>query len=85
VVLSEDEFKKRRRAGKGFIYNDFSGRGAGGAKYNLLHYADCETLERANASIPKFHFESLLEAEAWLESNRGAKDEQWRQCGTCFG
>lgn len=83
--LTEAEFKALRRAGRGFIYNDFSGGGARAAEYNVLHYADCETLDRANASTPKYHFGSQSEAEAWLESNRGAKDEHWKRCGVCFG
>lgn len=84
-MLSAQEFTERVRAGKGYIYNDFSGRGAGGAEYNVLHYADCETLSRMKASIPKYHFESLAEAVAWLESNRGAEGEHWKRCGVCFG
>jgi hypothetical protein len=85
AVLTEDEFKALRRAGKGFIYNDFARRGAGGAEYNVLHYADCETLDRAKASVPKYHFASQPEAVAWLENNRGAYGERWRRCENCFG
>jgi hypothetical protein len=85
AVLTEAEFKERVRAGKGFIYNDFAGRGTGGAEMNVLHYADCETLSRMKASIPKYHFESPAEAAAWLESNRGAEGEQWKRCAVCFG
>jgi hypothetical protein len=50
-----------------------------------LHYADCETLDRAKASVPKYHFASLREAVAWLETNRGAEGEHWKRCGICFG
>jgi hypothetical protein len=46
---------------------------------------DCETLSRATASVRKFHFETLPEAVAWLESDRGAKGEHWTRSGICFG
>jgi len=84
-MLTDAEFKERLRAGKGFIYNDFAGHGAGGAEMNVLHYADCETLSRAGANVRKFFFGSLPEAASWLEGNRGAEGEHWRRCGVCFG
>jgi hypothetical protein len=37
------------------------------------------------ASIPKYHFEKLAEAAAWLESNRGAEGEHWKRRAVCVG
>jgi hypothetical protein len=84
-LRTDAELEQRRRASVGFIYNDFSGRGASGSEFNILHRADCAYLARANTNVPKIFFENLAEATAWLTSNRGREDANWTRCGSHSG
>lgn len=56
---------------------------AGGAKYNLVHWAGCGTLARAKISYPKRHFETFKEVQAWLSAERGSEGVAWRRCSSC--
>ena len=40
-IMDDSELEPIRVAGDGFIYNDFSGQGASGAEYNIMHTASC--------------------------------------------
>jgi hypothetical protein len=82
-IRSQVELNEMRKQGRGLIYNDFSGHGAGGANWNVLHAADCRTLARANMAVPKFFFSTVSEATNWLERNRGPEGIAWKRCGTC--
>lgn len=82
-IETDEELRHLRNNGTGLIYNDFSGTGAGGDQYNVLHHTTCYQLNRANLGVPKLHFKSLAEAQTWLGANRGAEGVGWTRCGTC--
>jgi hypothetical protein len=70
-------------AGRGVVYNDFSGGGASGAQYNVVHSAACRWLARSNLSVAKLWFEDLAGATAWLVRERGEEGRAWKRCRTC--
>ena len=82
-IASQEELEEFHAGGAGLIYNDFSGKGAGGAQYNVLHAADCFWVARSNTNVRKLFFESLAEAIEGLEENRGPEGRNWKRCGSC--
>ena len=82
-IRDDVELQRLRRAGSGFIYNDFSGAAPSGSDHNVLHTARCYWLERANTNVPKLFFTDLPQAVAWLNANRGPEGQNWKRCGTC--
>ena len=83
VIDTDTELYWLHDVGEGWIYNDFAGRGATGHLYNVLHRATCQWLERSNVNVRKYFFPTLALAQAWLESNRGPEDINWKRCNTC--
>jgi hypothetical protein len=79
------EFRSLVDAGDGYIYNDYSGHGAKGIQYNILHRASCGTLRQQSARVTgyygKYFAESLDQAARWLEANR---PRNWKRCGMCL-
>ena len=84
-VIDDKELSTLHKLGAGLIYNDFSGLGSTGAKYNVLHKADCHWVLRSNTNVRKVLFDTLVDATRWLVGNRGAEGENWKRCGTCRG
>jgi hypothetical protein len=84
-VTSDERFRAIREAGRGVVYNDFSGRGASGAQYNVVHAASCGWLARSNLKVAKLWFEDLSAATDWLVRERGQEGQGWKRCGTCHG
>ena len=84
-VTSDERFRAIREAGRGVVYNDFSGRGASGAQYNVVHAASCGWLARSNLTVAKLWFEDLPAATDWLVRERGREGQGWKRCGTCHG
>ena len=82
-IMSDAELQQYHAAGSGLIYNDFSSSGASGHEYNVLHVAVCGWVGRSNTNVPKYFFADLVEAEAWLNSERGPEGINWRRCGIC--
>lgn len=82
-IASEEELEELHTAASGLIYNDFSGLGATGAQYNVLHASDCRWLSRSNTNVRKLYFENLAETIEWLEANRGPEGRSWKRCGSC--
>lgn len=82
-IKSNSELKQLNANSKGLIYNDFSGKGAGGKEYNVLHAAYCHWVLRSNINVPKYFFNSLEKAIKWLKKNRGIEGKKWKRCGTC--
>jgi hypothetical protein len=82
-ICTQSELDQLHRAGQGIVYNDFSGMGASGREYNVLHAAGCRWLERSNVNVRKFWFADLPEARSWLNTNRGPEGVAWKRCGTC--
>jgi hypothetical protein len=83
-IRTDDELSRLHNAGVGLIYNDYSGRGPSGARYNVLHAAHCSWVVKSNTKIPKIFFDAISEAEAWLSSNRGPEGSNWKRCGSCL-
>jgi hypothetical protein len=82
-VTDDDALRQLHEKGLGFIYNDFSGLGATGNLYNVLHAARCPWVPRSNTKVHKFFFPTLDAARAWLTSERGEEDVRWKRCRTC--
>ena len=82
-ISSDSELVKLNSAGVGLIYNDFSGRGTTGKKYNILHAASCSWVTKSNINVPKYFFSNIDEAVKWLRKNRGKEGKNWKRCGTC--
>jgi hypothetical protein len=72
-----------RQAGRGYIYNDYSGSNPTGHDYNILHAAECSMLARSNVRVPKVFFTDQQEALTWLNANRGPEGANWRRCRIC--
>lgn len=70
-IESQQELDKIHHRGIGYIYNDYSGRGVSGNRYNVLHRADCRWISKTTTSVPKYFFDTSDEAVIWLEQNRG--------------
>jgi hypothetical protein len=83
LIPNQDRFNEVLRAGRGLIHNDFSGKGASGRQYNVLHVARCPWLARSNLSVHKYFFEELREAIDWLTRERGAEGQALKRCGSC--
>jgi len=83
IITSDAELQHLHSVGAGFIYNDFSGKGSSGNKYNVLHIAYCRTISGADLSAPKYFFSDIDKAIAWLRKNRGEEGKNWKRCGTC--
>ncbi len=79
-ITSEQRWREILRDGAGFVFNDFSGDGSTGKRYNVLHEARCPYLGRANLAVPKYFFGDRREADEWLNRQR---QENWKPCGTC--
>jgi hypothetical protein len=82
-VRDDDELASLHRAGTGLIYNDFSGQGATGAQYNVLHTTRCSWVAKQKASVRKIFFATTPEALAWLTAHRGTEGKNWKRCGRC--
>ncbi|MDH5779053.1 MAG: hypothetical protein OEZ29_00475 [Candidatus Bathyarchaeota archaeon] len=82
-IESNAELRQLHSAGKGLIYNDFSGKGSGGKNYNVLHAASCRWVARSNVKVPKIFFGDIDEAIEWLRKNRGEGGRNWKRCATC--
>lgn len=82
-IKSQHELDQIHRSGSGFIYNDFSRKGASGKKLNVVHRADCRWIKKTKITVPKYFFDTFDEAFSWLGQNRGKEDAGWKQCGTC--
>src|SRR5688500_3571858 len=82
-IVDDAELRRLHAAGHGLILNDFSGRGTGGAAYNVLHRAHCGCVARSNTAVRKYFFDDLHEAEAWLNANRSGERVGWKRCGSC--
>ena len=79
-LIMEEDFQRHRASGLGYIYNDFSGSGASGVSYNILHLASCRTLLRANTNVDKYFAADLHEALTWLNAKRA---QNWKRCPVC--
>ena len=82
-IADEQRFRSICADGLGVVFNDFSGHGASGAQYNVVHAATCRWLTRSTLSVPKIWFEDLVTATSWLERERGLEGWAWKRCGTC--
>ncbi len=83
-IISDDEGLHRFHfSGVGLIYNDYVQLGSYGYKHNALHAASCFEISKMNLKHPKFYFEDLDDARAWLNSNRGPEGVNWKRCGMC--
>jgi hypothetical protein len=80
-IANEQRFRSICADGLGVVFNDFSGHGASGAQYNVVHAATCRWLARSNLSVPKIWFEDLVTATSWLERERGLEGRAWKRCG----
>ncbi len=80
LVETDAELAALHASGRGLVYNDFSGHGPSGVKYNILHTASCTKLRIMTVDVPKVFFDRLDEAVAWLEKNRGTN---WKICNSC--
>lgn len=83
-IESDSKLRQLQTIGEGFIYNDFSRRGASGKDYNVLHASACGWLSRTNVNVPKYFFDTIDEATNWLNKNRGKEGINWKRCGTCL-
>jgi len=83
LIANNAELEQLHLAGKGLIYNDFSGKGSHGKNYNILHAASCGWILKSNVNVRKYFFGSIDEAIKWLRKNRGEEGENWKRCGTC--
>ena len=79
-VKDSRDYQQIQDLGQGFVYNDFSPSGKSG-DWNILHRASCRWLKQSNLNVDKYYFNTLNEAETWLNSNRG---DGWRKCRTCL-
>jgi hypothetical protein len=82
-INSDSELVQLNDAGQGFIYNDYSGKGASGKDYNILHAASCSWILKSNINVRKLFFRNLDEAIDWLNMNRGKEGISWKRCGSC--
>jgi len=79
------------RSGKGYIYNDFGTQFPGDSPtwntrtFNKLHQCSCSQVKKmtytTEGKVTKYFFNSLREAEQWLEKNR--KIEGYTYCVMC--
>jgi hypothetical protein len=84
-IKSDAQFRAICHVGRGVVYNDFSGRAASGAQYNVVHAASCTWLGRSNVRVAKLWFEDVAAASDWLLRERGPEGQAWKRCGTCRG
>jgi hypothetical protein len=84
-ITSDARFRAICQAGRGVVYNDFSGHGPSGGQYNIVHAAPCTWLGRSNVGVAKLWFEDLATATDWLVRERGPEGQGWKRCGTCNG
>lgn len=83
-VTDLKDYQRIQDDGVGYVYNDFSPSGSHGGDDNILHLASCRWLDLSNLNVDKYFFNTLIEAEIWLESHRGEEGESWRKCRTCL-
>jgi hypothetical protein len=81
AVLDEEKLAEIRSSQSGFLFNDFSP--TGDPAYNVLHWAGCRWLARMNMGVAKIYFETLAEAEDFLNEARGPENVGWKRCATC--
>jgi hypothetical protein len=84
-VASDEELKRLRFDGFGYIYNDFARLGSNAPRYNVLHSASCGRLASANTRVDKYFFDNLEEAIAWLLGERGQEGTGWKRCHCVSG
>lgn len=82
-IADDDELRRLNRAGKGLIYNDYSGSGSWGFQYNVLHAAAYRHIVKADTKYTKIFFTNVSEARTWLLVHRGPEGTNWKRCGTC--
>ena len=82
-IESDEDLQRIWHEGRGLVYNDYTGTGASGWRFNILHAASCRWIQTMETHIPKYFFEDLNDAVRWLTSNRGPERECWRRCDTC--
>lgn len=81
-IYSRSELISIHKQVVGFVYNDFgTATNWNEYEFNVLHKASCTHIKRMTVTHPKYFFESLDEAEAWLNANRPGK---WHKCNTCL-
>ena len=80
-ILSNEVLQEVHRIGAGYIYNDYSGNGKWGKIFNVLHRADCHKVLRMNVNYPKYYFDTLAEAEEFINNLRG---NNWKKCDDCL-
>lgn len=80
-VIDDKHLQELHDKGQGFIFNDFSGMGTSGRKYNVLHKASCNWILKSNTNVKKIFFDNEIEAIKWLDENRISN---WKHCGTCL-
>jgi len=85
-IKNWEELDNILNAKKGFIYNDFGTVNKWNMKeFNKLHKASCYHLKQKmtpGSADWTYYFDSLKEAEAWLENNR--KDDGYSICKSCL-
>ena len=79
-IKDSRDYQQIQDLGQGFVYNDFSPSGSQ-PDDNILHKASCRWLKRSNLNVDKYYFNTLAEAEEWLNKHRG---DDWRKCRTCL-
>lgn len=55
-VKNDNDLIKIHIRGRGFVYNDFSGKGKSKINYNILHAAHCDDVTRFNTNVRKYYF-----------------------------
>lgn len=80
-IANPQDLQTKRATGEGYIYNDFSGHGSTGDRYNVLHMASCDALARMGTVPPRKFFSLDLNAAVdWLNANRGPEGQNWKRC-----
>lgn len=81
-IITLLELRKISNRGEGYIYNDFGTETNWNEyEFNVLHKASCRHIKLMTITQSKYYFESLDEAENWLNINRPKK---WHKCSTCL-
>jgi hypothetical protein len=84
-ITNWEELKKILEKKEGFIYNDFGSFNNWNPKeFNKLHKVNCIHMDLLTSGSAEwtYYFNSLNEAESWLEINR--KDDGYSNCKGCL-
>lgn len=79
-ITDEAELQRLAATGRGYIYNDFSGTGLSGVRFNILHRASCASMVLADLRFAKYFAADRHEVMAWLDTNRR---NNWKRCPVC--